>query len=256
MALKDKSLFLYGLSVGTTNYYLPFKAASGGPEIDAVIPATYYTLTSLATAIALAMNTADTANTYTVTVDRTAGSNLQNRFTISTNGIYLSLLFGSSTLASLSIATTIGFTATDTTGSTSYTSSSTSGTALTTSWYGFNYQPPSVNLRTIGSVNMSADGSKETVWWSVQQFLGVEFKYEGQAYVLASWQPLLVWMSKGQPFEFTPEINTPATNYSCTLEKSQGDGKGLGFMMKEMIPDFPFVYATGAMEFRLLAGTY
>lgn len=253
MALTDKSLFLYGITVGTTNYYLPFKAASGGPEIDAVIPANQYTLTSLAAAIATAMNQADTANTYTVTVNRTLSNNLQNAFTISTSGIYLSLLFGSSSLVSLSIATTIGFTASDKTGSTSYTSASTSGTALQTTWYGFNYQPPSVNLKTIGSVNLAANGTKEVVYWSVQQFIKVEFRYEVQANVLAYWQPMIAWMVTGGCFEFTPETKTPSTNYSCTLESPGG---GLELMMKEMIPDFPFVYTTGPLEFRLLAGTY
>ena len=256
MALKDKSLFLYGFYVDSTNQYLPFKAASGGPEIDAVIPANYYTLQSLCTAIAAAMNSADPSNTYSVTIDRTFSSNLQNRITISTNGSYLSLLFLSGTVASASIRDMISFGHSDYTGATSYQNSSTSGTALQTTWYGKNYQPPTVNLRNIGAVNVTARGDKETISWSVQQFITVEFMYEAQANVLAYWQPLLAWMVVGKPFEFTPETKTPATTYSVTLEKSSVDGKGLGFQMKEMVPDFPFVYTTGPMEFRLLAGTY
>ena len=256
MALTDKSLLNYGIFINTTNNYLPFVNVNSGPEIDAVIPTAFYTLTTLATAIALAMNTADPANVYTVTVDRTAGSNLQNRFTISTNGAFLSLLFFSGVTAISSCYAMIGFTNSDQTGSTSYTSSTTSGTAIQTSWFGKNYQRPDINLRTIGSVNVAASGAKETLWWSVQQFISVEYQYEAQAGVLANWQPLLVWMAKQRPFEITPEIKTPSTNYSVTLEKSSVDGKGLGIQMKEMLPDFPLMYSTGPMELRLVAGTY
>lgn len=257
MALKDKSLFLYGYTITTTNQYIPFKNSSGGSEIDAVIPAGNYTLATLATAIAAAMNLADTSNIYTCTVDRTFSSNLQNRVTIATNGAYLKLLWSTGNVAGISVATTIGFsTGSDSSGATSYQGSTTTGTAFETSWYGFNYQRPDINLRTIGAVNMSAAGYRETVFWSVQQFLNVEFRYEAQAYVLANWAPFLAWMSKGLPFDFTPEVSTPATFYSCTLEKSSVDSKGLGMQMKEMLPDFPLLYTTGAMEMRLLAGTY
>lgn len=257
MALTDKSLFLYGFQVTTANQYIPFKNAGGGTEIDAVIPTGFYTLGTLATAIALAMSTADPNNVYTCTVDRTFSSNLQNRVTIATSGSFLSLLFNTSSLASSSIASTIGFsTGSDQTGATTYTSTSTSGTALSTTWYGYNYQRPDANLKTIGAVNISATGAKEVVYWSVQQFLSVEFRYEAQAYVLSNWLTFLQWAVKGQPFEFTPEIKSPSTVYSVTLEKSPGDSKGLGFLMKEMLPDFPFMYTTGNIEMRLLAGTY
>lgn len=257
MALKDKSLFLYGFQVTPNNQYIPFKNTSLGVEIDAIIPNGFYTLGSLATAIALALNTADPSNVYTCTVTRTLAANLQNQVTIATSGAFLSLLWNSGAQAASSIATTIGFsTASDSTGATTYNSASTSGTALTTSWYGYNYQRPDANLRTIGAVNIAATGAKEVVYWSVQQFLAVEFRWEAQAYVLASWLPFIQWAVKGQPFEFTPEIVNASTVYSVTLEKSPGDSKGLGFLMKEMLPDNPFFYTTGALEMRLLAGTY
>lgn len=256
MALKDKSLFLYGFEINNTNQNLPFKASSGGAALNAVIPASFYTLATLATAIAAALNATDTANVYTVTVDRTAGSNLQNRITIATNGAFLSLLFSTGTLAASSIRDVINFGHSDLTGSTSYQNSTTSGTAFKTGWYGKNYQIPSANLRSIGSVNVATDGTKENIWWSIQQFLSVEFQYEAQADVLVTWAPFLEWMSKGRPFDFTPEVGTPATFYSVTLDKSNTDPKGMGITMKEMLPDFPLLYTTGPMEMRLLPGTY
>lgn len=252
MALKDKSLFLYGFEVNSTNQYLPFKNSGGGSEIDAVIPTAFYTLSTLAAAIALAMNTADPANTYSVTIDRTVSSNLQNRITIATNGAFLSLLFNTGTVAATSIRDLINFGHSDLTGATSYQNSTTSGTSLKTAWYGHNYQPPTANLKTIGAVNVSASGVKEGIWWSIQQFIEVEFMYEAEADVLVSWVPLMNWMIKQRPFELTPEIKTPATTYSVTLEKSSADGKGLGMVMKPQLPDFPLMYTTGPLQFRIL----
>lgn len=252
MALTDKSLFLYGYTISNTNQNIPFKILGGGSELTAVVPAGNYTLSTLATAIVSALETADPAHIYTVTINRTLSSNLQNRVTIATNGAFLSILFSSGTTASTSIRDTIGFAHTDRTGALTYTGTLTTGTALQTAWWGFNYQSPDSYQKNLGNVSMSASGLKETISWSIQRFVQVEFKYEAQADMIAYWSPMLIWMSKGLPFEFTPNTNVPATFYACTLEKSSADGKGLGFLMKEMIPDFPFRYTTGALEFRLL----
>lgn len=255
MALTDKSLFLYGYTITASNQNIPFKISGGGSELTAVVPAGNYTLTTLMSAIVLALETADPAHIYTVTADRTLSSNLQNRVTIATNGVFLSLLFSSGTTASTSIRTVIGFASTDRTGATTYTGTVTTGTVLQTAWWGFNYQPPESYQRNMGNTSLSASGLRETVSWSIQRFITVEFKYESQADMIAYWNPLNIWMIETKPFEFTPNTVAPTVVYSVTLEKSSSDGKGLGFMMKEMLPDFPFRYTTGAMEFRLLPDT-
>lgn len=251
MALRDKSLFLYGFTIDSTNQNLPFKIVGGGAEYNAIIPAGYYSLSSLLTAIALAMETVDNTNTYTVTATRTQSANLQNRITIATGGAFLSILFSTGTTASTSIRDTINFGHVDKTGATTYTNSTTSGTAFQTTWYGKNYIPPQAYQRNDGSVSVSAAGVKEGISWSINQFLQVEFQYEPTANMLAYWDPFIQWIIKQKPFDFTPETNAPSTVYSCTLEKSQADGKGLAFMMKEMLPDFPFLFSTGMMEFRV-----
>ena len=252
MALKAKSLFLYNFSITSSNQNLPFKAASLGPEIDAVISVGTYSLATLATAIAAAMNSADSANVYTVTVDRTADSGTGNRITIATSGSFLSLLFSTGTTAPSSIRDVISFGHSDLTGATTYTNSSSSGTALVTSWYGNNYEPPQVNKTNFGTVNVSTNGTKEAITWTIQSFIGVEFKYEAQATVLTAWSALISWMIQQQPFDFTPEISAPTVFYPVTLEKSSSDGKGLGFNMKEMLPDFPFMFTTGPITMRVI----
>jgi len=251
MALRSQSLFLYNIVITTSNQNIPFQAASLGPQFNGVIPLGTYALSQLATAIASAMNVADSANIYTATVDRTADGGQGNRITISTNGSFLSLLFNTGTTALTSIRDLCSFGHLDLTGATSYQNSATTGVTLLTSWYGHNYSPPQVNLKNYGTVNVSTDGTKEGITWALQQFIEVEFQYEAQANVFASWNPLLIWMIEQNPFEFTPEYTNPTTFYTVTLEKSGADGKGLAFIMKEMLPDFPFMFTTGPFTMRL-----
>jgi len=252
MALQAKSLILYNISIDSTNQNLPFKAASLGSEKNAVLAVGSYSLSSLADAIAAAMNLADTANTYTVTIDRTVNSGQENRLTIATSGSFLSLLFSSGTTAPSSVRDLLSYGHSDLTGATSYQNSGSTGIALVTAWYGNNYQPPTVFQKNFGTVNVATDGTKEGITWTIQRFIGVEFKYEAQAGVYANWDPLITWMIQQKPFEFTPEISSPTTFYQVTLEKSSDDGKGLGFNMKEMLPDFPFMFTTGPMTFRVI----
>lgn len=252
MAVIDKSLFLYGFTVLDTNQNIPFRGALAGPELNAVVPVADYTLATLLAAIKLALQEADPAHIYTVTANRTLSSNTQNRITIATNGTYLDLLFSTGATASTSIRTLITFGATDRTGATTYTNSATSGTSLQPAWWAKNYQSPDSFQKNIGNTSMSANGLKETVSWSIQRMITCEFQHESQADMLAYWAPLMIWMIKTKPFEFTPNISVPATVYSCTLDKTSVDGKGLSFMMKEQLPDFPFRYTTGPMQFSLL----
>jgi hypothetical protein len=251
MALKAKSMFLYGLEVSDSNQNLPFRAATGGLQLNAIIPAGYYSLTDLASTIATAMNVADPAHTYTVTIDRTVAGGTQNRITIATNGSHLELLFATGTTASSSIRDTIAFGIFDYTGATSYTNGATAGVTLVTDWWGFNYQPPEVYVKNFGNVNVSTNGQKEAIVWSIQRFIAVEFKYEPISKTLTQWAALINWMIQQKPFDFTPEISSPTTVYDVTLEKSTDDGKGLGFNMKEMLPQYPFFFTTGSMTFRV-----
>jgi len=252
MALRAKSLFLYGFEVTITNQNIPFKAVSGGPELTASVPVGFYSLTSLIVAIAKAMNLTDPSNTYTVTADRSISSGTQNRVTIATSGTFLSILFSSGATASASMRDLIGFGHTDRTGSTSYTSVSTSGTALQPDWYGKNYKPPVSTLKNIGAVNISSRGIKEAITWSINQFLEVEFENEAEAKVLVYWPPLISWLIQQKPFDFTPEVSSPNSVWSVTLEKTNDDGQGLAMSMKELVPDRPFLYTSGALTFRVI----
>jgi len=250
MALRAKSLFLYGLEITPNNQNIPFRAVLAGPELNGVLQVGFYSLTSLALAIKAAMQAADPAHIYTVSVNRNVAGGTENRITISTSGTFLSLLFLTGTLAASSVRDLIAFGSSDFTGATSYTNAATSGIPLITEWFGKNYQPPEVFMKNFGTVNVSTNGEKEAITWTVQRFIGVEFEYEPESKALTEWNDLISWMIQQKPFDFTPEITSPTIVHEVTLESSSDDGKGLGFNMKEQVPKYPFMYTTGAMKFR------
>ena len=252
MALQNSSLFLYGYTVSDSNKYLNFRAASGGSELTAELGLGYYSLTDLMSEISTQMEAIDSLHQYTVSADRSYNGGLENRVTIQTSGTYLDLLFSSGTNASESCRSLIGFPATDQTGATGYTGTTTTGTYLEPAYVGYNYIPNTMMKKTQGSVNISGWGLKEVITFSQNQFFEVEFKYEPEAEVKTLWQDLFDWMSQGRSIEFTPSISSPNTIINCTLDKTSYDGKGLGFKWKEMLPDFPFNYQTGNLTFRVI----
>lgn len=251
MALQNRSLFLYGYTVTSSNNKIDFKAAGGGPQLTATLTQGYYSLYDLLQEVKKQMQVADSLHTYTVTVDRTISSGLQNRVTISTSGAFLSLLFLTGTNTAYTSATLLGYTTTDKTGATTYTGQNTTGTVVETTYVGYSYIPITMMKKTIGSKSISGSGFQETVSFAQHQFFEIEVKYEPQAAVIANWSPLMDWASQGRPLEFTPDVTAGNTTVNCFLEKTSYDGKGLGYKFKEMLPDFPFNYTTGLMTFRV-----
>lgn len=250
MALNSQSLILYNFNVTTLNQNLDFKASSGGPILTAVINLGYYSLTDLLTAVVTAIQNADTMNTYTATANRTLMGGLQNRVALTSSSAYFSLLFNSGPSVHTSIGTLLGFNPVDYTGATSYIGSSSAGTTLVPVFNGYNYVDFVQQAKVFGAVNVSASGLKEAVTFNIQYFLDVEFKYEPKAN-LPAWQAFWGWAIQQRPFDFTPEISSPTVFYEVTVEKTSFDPKGMGFQMKEMLPNFPNFYQTGPIDMRV-----
>lgn len=252
MALSSQSLILYGYSVDVSNCNIDFQSSSGGPVLTAVVALGAYSLTSLLTAVVAALNAADPSNTYTSNADRTLMGGTQNRVTISTNGVFLSLLFGTGPNTSTSIASLIGFNPTNYTGLTSYIGAQTTGTVLIPQYYGYSYSDPTLQSKVFGAVNVSAAGVKEAVVFNIQQFVEVQFKYESKANATTAWNSFFLWAIKQQPFDFTPQITQPSTFYPVTLEQTEAEANGLAYKMPEMLPEFPNFYQTGMLKFRVV----
>ena len=115
----------------------------------------------------------------------------------------------------------------------------------------YNYTGPSIMRNIFGAVNIAADGTKEAVVWQIQKFFEMNFKHEPEAKAITEWSEFLTWAIQQKPLEYTPEISSPTVFFDCTLESTPEDGKGLGFKMKEQLPEFPFYYSTGMLKFRV-----
>lgn len=255
MALRNPSLFTYGYNITPTNQFLPFKD-SGGNQYVVTIPIGYYSAQGLANQIKIGMDDISPSDAYEVDVDWTYVSNTENRFRIVTNGASLQLLFATGTNASDSIAPTIGFNASDYTGLTTYIGPSDTGSKVFTELAGYNYLPPTMYKTETSVQTISIRGDKETIVWSTQEFLQVEFKYEPEVKVATTWQDFMDWAAKGRPFDFTPDYTLyPSVVYSVTFEKTAGANNGLGYKFQELLPSFPFLYTTGQIVMRLLPPT-
>lgn len=253
MALTYQSLLLYGFEVTVANSAIDFKLSGGGSEKNATLNLGFYSLTSLLEEITRAMSAADNSVNYFAIANRNVSGGLENRVTISTDGVFLSLLFSSGSRNASSVASLIGFTPTDRTGSTSYTGSSTAGTALVTELAGYNYIQPEMDEDVQGSVTISASGIKESISFGIMDFLQIEWKHEPKTKVINSWKPFFRWAMQQKSFEITPDYTLYNQFYEVTLEKTQKNGKGLGQVWREMLPDFPNEYETQPLEFRTVA---
>jgi len=248
---RSRSLFTYGYTVTDLNSSLDFKASPLDTlPRQARLRTGYYSLTSLLQEIERALTEKDPTHTYTATADRTMNGGTENRITITSSHTFFRILFGTGPRAASSCASLIGFQATDYVGGTSYTGSFSTGSHVISTRAGYSYLPPQAIQKVFGSVNVSASGLKEAVVFRLQQFWQVEFKYEPESAALTSWASLLQWLIQQRRIEFTPDIADPLTYYEGTLERTEDDGKGLGYRLIEMLPDFPREYRTGLMVFR------
>lgn len=251
MALKAKSLFLYGYRVTVNNRSIDFRAASLGPVLQATLKIGYYSLTSLGEEIVRALQSADPDNQYFFTVDRTVAGGLENRTTIATAGTYLDILFGTGPRAATAVAALIGWLGSDYTGATTYTGSNTSGTVLIPRKIGYSFLSPDLFAKVFGNVNIGASGAEETVSFAIQNFWQVQFKHE-EAADMPAWTSLFNWIMEHKLIEFTPEITSPTVFYEGRIVSTPSEGKGLGYKFREMLGDgFPNVYDIGLCTFRV-----
>jgi len=251
MALTAKSLLLFDFQIDQDNSSLDFVAINLGPTLQATLRFGSYSLSGLMREIKRAMESADPAHTYTVQADRTFVSGTENRVSITTNGTFLTLLFGTGPRVTTSVHTLIGFATANRTGAITYQGTFTAGNSIIPDYVGYNYLGPEMIRNVFGALTITASGEKEAIVWAVQQFLQVEFKYEPEARVLTDWRDFFTWAIQQKSFEFTPSVNNPSLFYEVTMETTSADGKAFGYKIEEMLPEFPFFYRTGMMKMRV-----
>lgn len=251
MALSDRSIFFYGIQVTENNRSVDFKAevTDTSPRL-ASLRLGFYTPEGLGRELERALSELDTLNTYTASIDRTILSGTETRLTIASNNSFFEILFLSGPRGASNASGLLGLNFIDYTGATTYTGSFAVGTTLQPTRIGYSYLSPEYNRKVFGNVNVSASGLKEAIVFNIQKFTHVEFKYEPKALIESDWVPFMDWAIQQRPFTFTPEISSPLTFYEVTLEKTSEDGKGLGYRLDEMLPQFPNFYKTGILTMR------
>lgn len=250
MALSSRSLFLYGFQVTELNSSFDFRAVSAETPRLATLNLGYYSLTSLLQELVRAIQAVDQSRVYTATVDRTVGGGSQNRVTISSSGTYFQILGATGPRVASSCLPLFGFSALDYSGALTYMSQATAGTSLSPSYIGYNYMGPDDFQEVDGTVSRSASGIKEAIVFSVKKYWQVEFKNEPKAN-LTAWRPFMQWLMLQRPIDFTPEISAPATVYQGTIDKTESNGNGLAFKMKEQLSQMPNFYGTGLLTFQV-----
>lgn len=250
MALSSQSLFLYGFQVTDLNSSFDFRAVSGETPRLATLSLGYYSLTSLLQELVRAIQAVDASHSYTATVDRTVGGGSQNRVTITSTGTYFQILGATGPRVGSSCLPLLGYSALDYSGALFYTSQATAGISLSPAWIGYSYIGPDDFQAVEGTVSRSASGVKEAIVFSVKKYWQVEFKNEPKAN-LPLWRPFLQWIMLQRPIDFTPEISDPATFYQGTIDKTEMDGNGLGFRVKEQLPQMPNFFGTGLLTFQV-----
>ena len=256
MAQNDRALFLYGFDITTGNQYINFKTSAMGAVKTAIIPIGNYTCTELLFQVKKQMQLADGVNVYTVSVNRTVPNVKSNQVTISTNGAYLSILFGTGPNASNSVSTLIGFPTSDLTGSTSYTSGSPAGIILVPDFPMWDYLSPDNFVTNDMNKNVSAAGIKETLVFAQVLFTQAQWKYitNFNGTQLTEWQAFMKYTVRQLKFEFTPSIYEDATKfYPVTLEKTSSGADGGAYKLNLMNKDGLYrFFETGVLDFRVI----
>ena len=238
-------ILTYGITITPQNQYVDFYKGMG---LTAILNTGYYTLNGLAREVARAMHQTDPLNIYTVTINRNGTTQF---LTIQCSGGVFSLLFASGPNTANNAAALMGYTVTDKTGAARYTASLSIGINVFPDLPMYNYFPPQFISKFNGTVNVAADGTKEAIIFAQWQFSQFEFQYIKLADGLAEWVPFLNWASKQRPWELTPWDDDPNRVYEGTFETTVGDGKGMGYQLSEMLPNFPGLFKTGTIKMRI-----
>lgn len=257
MALSTRSKFFYGWEVLPTNKYIDFN--DGTSTLQAELTIGTYTPDGLAQEIALKMNSVASVN-FTVTFNRST-----KKFTISSASNF-QLLFGSGLQYAQSIASMIGFAASDYTSANTYTSPVSSGYEYAPQFYLQSYKPTSNNRSAIDAVvNKSASGVIEVIKFGSERFMSCEIIFITDIYqalgsvitndqnAVSSYISFIEWCTNKSKVQFMPDINNLSTYQDFILESTDASSDGLDYELIELYDrGLANYFRSGNLKFRLL----
>lgn len=260
MSINTTPVFYYGFTVTVNDIYLNFTEDSGITELTALISAGSYSFTDLASEIALRMNNIG-GQEYIVTANRA-----DRTYTISASGpSNFDLLFSSGSNSGLSIASVIGFAATDLTGANTYTSATSAGSEYIPQFPLQNY----VGLDDFqeiaqASINESASGAVEVYSIGTRKFL--EFNIgpitdnpmrKGSLFInnpnaVSELRSFLQYcITKGDLEFMADESDRSVLTATIILERTPSSGTGTGYKLRELYSrGLVGFFETGTLKFR------
>lgn len=256
MALKDYSAFIYGYEVRASNQYINF-SENGIDQIATLVQIGSYTMTSMADAIATALNSAG-AYEYEVTLDRQS-----RKYTISTVGNEnFDLLIFSGNNKSISIFNLIGFTGADLLGANNYESNTESGSIYITQTPLKDFSDFSKNKeKAEASINSTPSGLTEVIAYSTIERLKLDLplitNYIPQRFIretvtgVEEAEAFMDYAINKKPIEFCYSYKDLNNYVPCILDKTKESSNGVGYELKEKTRQaLPFYYELTGLVFR------
>jgi hypothetical protein len=249
MTTFTKSKFYYGHTVTIDNRTVDFSRDSVVYQGQVAIGS--YTLTTFAQAFARAMNTADPANNYVASVNRST-----REITIEGDASF-ELLPETGVSQTISAFPLAGFTV-DTSGANSYTGTA-SGSVFEPQLRIQDYTPFELDQRAADSViNESASGRVESVSFGRNKFMTCNIRFQnnkGAGFTgpirngIIELKEFLIYATTKADLEFMENIDAPETFTSCILESTVASSNGTGFRLTES-NNLPGFYDSGRLVFR------
>ena len=256
MTIQTKSMFYYVDDVDLTNQNLDFDDGGSSAVVGAVNIGSYAP-EQLMTAVASAMNLVGTQE-YTVSFDRDT-----RLVTISAAGVF-DLLFATGTNATTSIASLLGFAASDLTGLSSYTGTTAIGTAYRPQfplqqYTDFEDFQDNVNA----SINESGSGQVEVVTFGLVEFTEFNIQFitnrsrpkesilEDNPMALEEARAFLRFIIQKGALEFMKDRDNTASFFTILLERTTQSRDGVGYRLNELVGrNLNDYYETGRLLFR------
>lgn len=256
MTISTLSSFYYGYEITELNQNIPLNEGSG--ELNALLEIGAYTAQELAVAVQDKLNGVGDL-TYTVTFDRS-----NRRYTIAATGTF-SLLFATGITHGASAAAILGYTATDKTGTNTYTGSTATGTSYEPQFVIQDYVDQESFQQAIdATVNESTDGIIQVIKFGTRKFIEFSIKFVtnrtmdnvvivNDATAVTKLQTFLQWCCEKQKIEFNPNKSSAATYYTIVLDRTPESDKGVSYKLKEQYSrGLPGFYETGVLRFRVI----
>lgn len=259
MTIETKPRIYFIDSVDSTNNLLNFREPNQPPalELTATLLIGSRSMTDLITEVQRALNDSG-QNTYTVTLDRTT-----RLITIAADDTF-ELLISSGSNVGLSPFSLLGFTGgLDLTGASTYEGSTAIGTSYVPQFLPQRFKDFDNSLEGVeASINEAASGVTETVTFGDRRFMEFNLKYitdqpkiknniiQNNPNAVQEFRDLIEFLIKKREAEFMKDKDVVGSFDKILLESTKKSNKGVGYELKEMLPNLKAHFESGTLRFR------